>query len=131
MSDTHIPAALRRFVAARAQWCCEYCGIAEADTWFGCEVDHIIIEKHEGRTDGDNLALACVPCNRHKGSDVASVDEDGVLVELFHPRRHVWAEHFQANGPRISGLTAIGKATVRVLRMNVPERIEERRSSGR
>jgi HNH endonuclease len=48
LSETHIPAALRRFVAARAEWRCEYCGIPEADTWFGCEVDHIISEKHEG-----------------------------------------------------------------------------------
>lgn len=33
MSDTRILVALRSFVAARAQGRCEYCGIAEADTW--------------------------------------------------------------------------------------------------
>jgi len=126
MSETHVSAALRRFVAARADWCCEYCGLAEADTWFGCEVDHIISEKHEGRTEADNLALACASCNRHKGSDVATVDESGALIELFHPRRHVWAEHFVRDGPRIIGLTAIGRATVRLLRLNLPERIDER-----
>ena len=127
MSDTRIPATLRRFVAARAQWRCEYCGVAEADTWFGCEVDHIISEKHEGATDESNLAFACMPCNRHKGSDVASVTKSGSVIELFHPRRHLWNEHFRREGPRIIGITAIGEATVRVLKMNIPERIEERR----
>lgn len=131
MSDTYIPAALRRFVAARAEWRCEYCGIAEADTWFGCEVDHIVSEKHGGRTEAENLALACLPCNRHKGSDVATVREDGTVIELFHPRRHPWDGHFKAEGLHLAGRTEVGQATVRLLRMNLPERLEERRWSAR
>ncbi len=126
MSETYIPAELRRLVRARASGRCEYCGIAEGDTWFGCEVDHIISEKHGGRTERENLALACVTCNRAKGSDIASVTEQGALVELFHPRRHVWREHFGRDGVRIIGHSAVGRATVRLLKFNAAERLAER-----
>ena len=126
MSETYIPAELRRLVVARARRRCEYCGIREEDTYFGCEVDHIISEKHGGLTDESNPALACVACNRAKGSDVATLAEDGSLVELFHPRRHRWAEHFVVHGVMFLGLTVIGKATIRLLKLNAPERLAER-----
>ncbi len=42
---------------------CEYCLIHEDDTFFGCEVDHIISQKHGGPTEPENLAYACLPCN--------------------------------------------------------------------
>jgi hypothetical protein len=129
MSETHIPVALGRFVAARAKWHCEYFRIAEEDTWFGCQVDHIVSEKHGGPTDADNLAFACAPCNRHKGSDVATVDQTGTLVALFHPRKHPWQEHFKLADALIVCISAIGTATVRILKMNLPYRIEERRWS--
>lgn len=131
MSETHLPAELRRRVVARARGCCEYCGIAATDTYFGCEVDHIVSEKHGGATHADNLALACVTCNRAKGSDIATVTEDGGVIELFHPRRHVWPEHFVRRRLRIEGLTGLGRATVRLLKLNLPERLEERESLAR
>ena len=61
-----ISEALRQAVASRANFVCEYCLIAEADTFYGCEVDHIISLKHGGSTDLDNLAYACAMCNRAK-----------------------------------------------------------------
>ena len=126
MSGSHIPAKLRRLVIARAGAACEYCHIAEADTYFGCEVDHIISEKHGGLTEEANLALACVTCNRAKGSDIATPADDGSVIELFHPRRHPWVDHFVVEGFAISGRTAIGRATVRLLKFNSPERLAER-----
>jgi hypothetical protein len=54
VSRTHVPADLRRLVAVRAEQLCEYCRIHEDDTFFGCEVDHIISEKHRGLTVADN-----------------------------------------------------------------------------
>jgi hypothetical protein len=117
-------------VIARAQRRCEYCHIEEADTYFGCEVDHIISEKHGGSTDEANLALACVTCNRAKGSDIATRTEDGRVIELFHPRRHQWSEHFAMEGIRVMGQTAIGRATVRLLKLNSPERVAEREAHG-
>src|SRR3954462_13777194 len=111
MSDTWINARLRAFVDDRAGRRCEYCGIHEADTFLGCQVDHIISEKHGGLTTSENLALACTLCNRAKGTDIAGVDAPVRIVPLFHPRLDHWEEHFRWDGPQIIGLTPKGCAT--------------------
>jgi 5-methylcytosine-specific restriction endonuclease McrA len=61
--SSYISEAFRRLVVARAEGLCEYCLIHEEDTYFGCEVDHIISRKHGGPTEPDNLAFACSFCN--------------------------------------------------------------------
>jgi hypothetical protein len=53
-----ISAELRQTIADRAKQLCEYYLIAEADTFYGCEVDHIISVKHGGSSEADNLAYA-------------------------------------------------------------------------
>jgi 5-methylcytosine-specific restriction endonuclease McrA len=127
MSRTHIPAELRRRVRLRANDCCEYCLIPESMTLAAHEIDHVIAEKHGGPTDADNLALACALCNGFKGSDLASIDgETGAIVPLFNPRRDRWAEHFRLEAGRIEPLTPSGRATVRLLQLNHPDRVEER-----
>ncbi len=75
----------------------------------------------------DNLALACSFCNRAKGSDIAGLDDDDSLTSLFNPRVDDWPEHFRRDGDIIQGLTAKGRATARLLRFNIPERIVERK----
>ena len=52
----YVPVMLRRRVASRAHHICEYCLIHEEDTFLGCQVEHIISEKHGGATIEDNLA---------------------------------------------------------------------------
>jgi 5-methylcytosine-specific restriction endonuclease McrA len=47
VSTTYISEGLRRLVIARADRLCEYCLLHEDDAYFGCEVDHIISEKHD------------------------------------------------------------------------------------
>ena len=119
---------LRAEVIRRADYRCEYCRIHEEDAGFSHEVDHIVSRKHGGTSTADNLAYACVLCNRYKGSDVASIHpgtEESVL--LFHPRRGRWADHFRLEGPVIAAKTNCGAATVRLLRLNAPERLAERR----
>ena len=129
MSRTHIPAMLRRFVRYRAHNTCEYCLIHEDDTFFGCEVDHIISEKHGGLTVAENLAFACLVCNRNKGSDLGSLAEGtGLLVRFFNPRVDDWPEHFHLDDVVIRPLTIIGEATERVLKLNDIERLIERSS---
>jgi 5-methylcytosine-specific restriction endonuclease McrA len=128
MSTTRIPAELRRRVRERAAEICEYCLIPESITLATHAIDHIVAEKHGGLTVADNLALSCTICNGHKGSDLASVDpETGTIVPLFHPRRDRWSDHFFLAGGRFEPRTAIGRATVRLLQLNSPHRIEERR----
>ena len=118
---------LRERVARRADHRCEYCLIDEEDSGFTHQIDHIISRKHGGRSTFDNLAYACLVCNRYKGSDLSSLDPmTGEIVRLFHPRRDRWADHFRASSNRIEGLSEIGRATAGLLRMNSSERVTER-----
>jgi hypothetical protein len=127
VSTTHISADLRRAVRARSGLICEYCLIHEEDTFFGLEVDHIIAEKHGGETQLENLCCACLTCNRFKGSDIATLEANTRdLVRLFHPRQDVWKDYFVLEGVKILGTTPIGEATVRLLRLNLEERLLER-----
>ncbi|MFL5242707.1 MAG: HNH endonuclease [Gemmataceae bacterium] len=129
MSVTYIAAELRRLVVARAEGLCEYCFMAEDDTFYGCEADHIISEKHGGRTDADNLAYACVFCNQAKGSNIGSIHwESNTFIRFFNPRIDTWAEHFALVEDRIEGLTPIGIVTARILAFNSGERTLERRT---
>jgi hypothetical protein len=124
---TYIPEALRRTVFERAGGRCEYCLLRSEDSYWPHEVDHIYAEKHGGETNAANLCLSCNPCNRYKGSDLASIDPvNGEIVRLYHPRRDIWSEHFKLQEARIEPLTAQGRVTVKLLRLNDPERLEER-----
>ena len=135
MSITYVSAELRRLVVARAEGLCEYCLIAEEDTFYGCQADHVISEKHGGPTDADNLAMACVFCNQAKGSDVGSIDRySDTFVRFFNPRTYAWADHFAIVDARIEGKTPIGVVTARILGFNTADRVLERgvlRSTGR
>lgn len=127
MSVTYVSAELRRLVGSRAEGLCEYCLIAEEDTFYGCAVDHIISEKHGGPTQEDNLCSACVVCNQAKGSDIGSIHwETGEFVRFFNPRTDRWADHFVLMGSQIEGLTPIGVVTARILNFNSGERLLER-----
>src|SRR5260370_32996932 len=129
MSMTYIAADLRRRVVARAEEICEYCLIAEDDTFYGCEADHIISEKHCGRTDAENLAYACVCCNQAKGSDIGSITWDTqALVRFFNPRTDRWAHHFELVGRPIEALTPVGLVIARILGFNSAERVLERQT---
>lgn len=126
MSSTYINAELRRLVSKRAENTCEYCLIHEDDTFFGCQIDHIISEKHGGLTNSDNLALSCTFCNLYKGSDIASISSEGKLARLFDPRKERWDDHFFLDGTSIKASTAIGEVTARILKFNSNERLLER-----
>ena len=126
-----IAARLRAAVARRAGHRCEYCLIHEEDAGFRHKIDHILSRKHGDSSGIQNLAYACVLCNRHKGSDVASVNpKTGKAVRLFHPRSDQWTEHFYVDADYIEHLTEVGAATVRVLRLNDADRVLERRILG-
>ncbi|MEJ7708340.1 MAG: HNH endonuclease signature motif containing protein [Pyrinomonadaceae bacterium] len=116
-------------VIERAQGCCEYCLLHQDDTQFAHQIDHLIAIKHGGQTDRDNLALACLKCNRYKGSDLTAIDPvDGVIVQLFNPRVQAWREHFALDGARLLvGFTQTGRATAALLRMNDRSRLMQRR----
>ena len=124
---TPIQPELRRLIAERAGYRCEYCLLPQAAALHRHEPDHIVPLQHGGVTDLTNLALACLRCNRYKGPNIGSFDPlTGQLVPLFHPRLQVWDQHFQIVDAEIIPLTAEGRVTVRVLRFNDPDRLTER-----
>ena len=117
---------LRQTIAARANLLCEYCLVAEADTFYGCEVDHIISLKHGGSSEVDNLAYACALCNRSKGSDIGSISATGEFTRFFNPRTDRWAEHFVLEHAVIRALTTVGEVTAHILEFNNSARLHER-----
>lgn len=129
MSRTYIPVALRQLVIERADGCCEYCLVRLEDVLLPHQPDHIIAEQHGGETTIENLALACIHCNRHKGSNIASLDTaTKQLVPLFNPRSDIWSEHFSLDDAYIRPLTVVGRVTVNLLKLNDPERIRVRQA---
>ena len=124
---SYVPADLRRLVESRAGGQCEYCLIHESDTFLGCQVDHIIAEKHGGSTVSENLCFACTFCNRTKGTDIGSIaPSTGEFTRFFNPRKDRWAEHFYFTGIAIEPRTPVGEATSIILGFNRQERLVER-----
>lgn len=108
--------ALIRAVWTRANRRCEYC--------------HMPASKYLGSTTSSPGSMAAqlvwkiwrsraLHCNRRKGPYIAGVDpESGEIVQLFHPRQHRWADHFEWNDAGLIGKSKIGRTTIRVLAMN-------------
>ncbi len=93
-------------------------------------VEHIVSRQHGGSDDPAGLALACDRCNAYKGPNLSSIDpETRTLVALFDPRADLWSDHFVIRDGQIVGLTTRGRATVRLLNMNAPRRVELRGES--
>jgi HNH endonuclease len=107
---------------------CEYCRLPQYLDALPFQIDHVIALKHHGPTSAANLALCCFNCNVHKGPNLAGLDADtGELTRLFYPRNDDWNERFFWAGPELIGHTAIGRTTIDVLNINLPERLEYRR----
>lgn len=127
MTTPSISSSLRQIVIERAHGKCEYCLIHQDISIYSHEVDHIIARKHGGQTVAENLALSCLSCNRHKGSDLATFDPiSNEIVPLFNPRRQIWSDNFSLDGNHIFGITPIGRATVFLLKLNAPTRLAYR-----
>jgi hypothetical protein len=122
-----ISAGVRQFVTERAAYRCEYCLLPQAVALHRHEPDHIVPRQHGGETHENNLAFACLRCNRYKGPNVGSFDSStGLLVPLFNPRMQSWPAHFTWDGAMIQPLTPEARVTVRILRLNDPDRVIER-----
>jgi hypothetical protein len=130
MAKGSIAPGLRSAVIERARKQCEYCQRPDSQeiNAYPHEVDHLTARKHGGLTTAENLAYACFDCNRHKGTDLSSIDQrTGKIVQLFNPRTHQWSTHFRL---RTDGMihprTAAGRATTQLLHFNDPIRMQFR-----
>ena len=121
-----VPIAMRQAAFERAAFRCEYCYFPEVFSHYSHEADHIIPIRHTGSTTLENIACACLECNRAKSDNIASLDKNQQIVQLFNPRIDKWHEHFVWQGAKVIDLTAVGEATIRILGINEPERILER-----
>lgn len=131
---------VKEAIKRRAGYRCEYCRMAG----WPLTVDHIIPrsawaaaareEREPPPFDPDepgNIASACWDCNII-GKDDHTTGEDpatGEQVRLFHPRDDEWDTHFEwvENYTLVRGKTAIGRATIARLGINLPHYVAQRR----
>jgi hypothetical protein len=128
--SVYVPAELRRLIRRQFANRCAYCQTAEDLTPVTFEIEHIEPLSLGGETVLQNLCLACPTCNRLKSDRTfATVAASAQVVRLFHPQRDNWADHFRWNddASELIGLTEIGDATIKQLRINRPQYIRVRR----
>lgn len=128
--STYLSSELRIRLEEMDNHRCVYCRTSAWNTGQPLTVDHIIPKAQGGETTSTNLCLACRSCNEYKGPQTIADDPlTGEIVPLFHPRQQNWQEHFawDESGVWLTGLTAIGRATIVALRMNNPVIIVVRR----
>lgn len=121
--------SLRQFVRERASRRCEYCHLPDgAAAAASFHVEHVLARQHGGSDDHSNRCWSCHRCNLHKGPNLSGRDSlTGRVVRLFDPRRQLWGRHFQWRGAMLVGRTQTGRATIAVLNINDPQRVELRR----
>lgn len=78
-----IPSSLKKKVAQRAGFRCEYCLLSESVSFYNFHADHVKSAKHGGLTAFENLAYCCPDCNYFKGSDVATYGENDAYFVRF------------------------------------------------
>ena len=107
---------------------CEYCHLhQDASPRAVLHIEHIRPRKHGGADDLENLCLACIDFNLHKGPNLTGIDPlTGAVTELFHPRLQSWNDHFSWKCICIISNTAIGRTTIQVLNMNSADQLDLR-----
>jgi len=127
---SYLPADLNDRLLEADNRHCVYCTTNEANTGQPMTVDHITPQAQGGETTFDNLCFACRRCNEFKGRTTHAQDPlTAEIVALFHPRQQSWSDHFQWNetGTALTGLSAVGRATIVALNMNNPLIVDARR----
>ena len=113
--------SIREKVEARAKRLCEYCLSPLDFSPDSFSIEHIF-PIFKGGTDGlKNLALACQGCNGYKSVKIEAIDTiSQTIAKFYNPRTDVWGEHFVWNEDftEIIGLTAKGRVTIKVLKLN-------------
>lgn len=86
---------LERLASHRAADRCEYCHMHQNLQGARFHLEHIVPISRGGTTELTNLAWACPGCNLRKSDRVNAKDPvSGTDVPVFHPRVHIWQEHF-------------------------------------
>jgi hypothetical protein len=117
----------RSDVRNRADDRCEYCQLPQTCSVLPHEIDHIRARKHHGATTMQNTCWACAYCNAAKGSNAAGFDpESGNLVDCLI---RAWIHGLStSHGMALDFAASLhGRATLDVLQINDPKRVQHRR----
>jgi hypothetical protein len=131
VSGPRIPSDIQEMVKQRDENRCSYCLSAAKYVYQTLHIEHIIPVAKRGTNDIGNLCLSCSWCNLSKATKVNGLDpETNKRVSLFNPRKHLWSDHFEWGIDKVSiqGKTAIGRVTVKALKMNRPEALTVRQN---
>ncbi|MEX0704501.1 MAG: hypothetical protein WD069_20535 [Planctomycetales bacterium] len=113
----------RELVRHRAGNACEYCHLPQAAN---PAISSTLSTPSPDSTAAWTIRLGLRPLP-YKGPNLTSIDPvTGAVVPLYDPRADVWTEHFHFRGGTIVGVTPAGRATVRLLNMNAPRRVQLR-----
>lgn len=121
-------AGLRQRIEQRAGERCEYCQAPAFICAYTFHLEHCIPKAAGGKSGESNLALACASCNFKKSSHTHAMDPvSGAMQPVFHPVAQLWNNHFSLKGSKITGKTAVGRASVVLLDLNSLKRQEARK----
>ena len=126
----YISAVLKAKIRRKFYDACAYCHSPENLMGVIFEIDHIIPLVEGGKTHEENLCLCCPTCNRYKATHVAAIDQlTNKLYALFHPVSEKWDDHFYWSNDAtiLIGKTAIGRATIELLKINRPILVDLRK----
>lgn len=124
----YVSNADRKKIAERANYICEYCRLPELFVMLKFQIEHIISLQHGGKSILSNLAYSCPICNSNKGPNIGTiVENEEDFVQFYHPRKHLWHEHFDVRNGLILPKTKIGAGTIKILNFNYFERVVERK----
>ena len=113
--------SIREKVEARANKLCEYCLSPLNFSPDSFSIEHIFPIFLGGTDDLDNLALSCQGCNGYKSTKTDAFDMvSQTNASFYNPRQDIWSEHFvwSEDFTEIIGLTAKGRVTIKVLKLN-------------
>lgn len=119
-----IPSSLAARVRQRAGHRCEYCLMSQSLQGAAFHIEHVIPKVLGGETVLENLALACSGCNLHKAGRISAEDPGtGMIATLYNPRKESWRDHFEWRGESLAAKSSVGRATIKLLRLNHPRRL--------
>lgn len=125
--SVYVARSTKKIVIERAAFRCEYCRVPAFLSSFDYHIEHIIGLQHGGPNSLNNLAYCCSSCNWKKGPNISTVLEfGGQIIPLFNPRTHNWFDHFEVQQGELVALSDVAQATIKLLELNFPAKMEER-----
>lgn len=113
---------LARHVWQRARSRREYCHLPASRYPLPFHIDHVIARQHGGATSTENLALASLHCNRHKGPNIAGSHLRMAKSSAYSIRALIsGATTLNGTAPFCRQKSSVGLVTIQVLAINAAD----------